>query len=147
VRPTAATVSDCYRLRRGPRALTALALLGCVIVFVTGCGGSSIGVANISNSALPGRHAPSSRRAGGGVRFVGVAASPAQRAGAEVAGLLFSRCMRAHGVPDFPDPPSAAGGAIRFGFGAGGLDPAAPLFRKAERVCISFLSRRRAGVG
>jgi hypothetical protein len=147
MRPTAATVSDRYRLRAGLRALTALVLLGSVIVLVAGCGGSSIGVANISNSSPSGRHVPSSRHTGGGVRFVGVAASPAQRAGAEVAGLLFSRCMRAHGVPDFPDPPSAAGGAIRFGFGAGGIDPAAPLFREAQRVCVSFLTRRRAGAG
>jgi hypothetical protein len=55
--------------------------------------------------------------------------------------------MRSHGVPDFPDPPAASGGAIRFVVGGGGFDPIAPLFRQAQRICISFLSRRRAGAG
>jgi hypothetical protein len=77
----------------------------------------------------------------------GVAPSPAQRAEGQVAGLLFSRCMRSHGVPDFPDPPSASGGAIRIAFGGSGLDPAAPLFRRAQRTCFSLLSRRLAGAG
>jgi hypothetical protein len=139
-----------HRLRGGPRALAALVVLAGVAVLIAGCGGgSSLGVASISSSGTSsGRSSSSSSTpSGGGVRFVGVAPSPAQRAGAEVAGLLFSRCMRSHGVPDFPDPPSASGGAIRFGVGGGGIDPIAPLFRKAQRICISFLSRRGAGAG
>ena len=139
------------RLRGGPRASVALVALTGVAVLIAGCGGGSgLGVASISSSSTSGSHLSSSRPSrpgGGGVRFVGVAASPAQRASAEVAQLLFSRCMRSHGVPDFPDPPSASGGAIRFGVGGGGIDPAAPLFRKAQRTCISFLIRRRAGAG
>jgi hypothetical protein len=142
------TVRARHRLRGGPRALAALVVLVGVAVLVAGCGGgSSLGVASISGSSRSGSHVSSSRPSGGGVRFVGVAPSPAQRAEGEVAGLLFSRCMRSHGVPDFPDPPSASGGAIRFVFGSGGLDPAAPLFRRAQRICFSFLSRRGAGAG
>jgi hypothetical protein len=137
-----------HRLRGGPRAWVALVALAGVAVLIAGCGGgSSLGVASISGSSTSGSHLSSSRPSGGGVRFVGVAPSPAQRAGAEVAGLLFSRCMRSHGVPDFPDPPAASGGGIRFVVGGGGIDPAAPLFRVAQRICISFLSRQRAGAG
>lgn len=136
------------RLRTGPRVLAALVALVWVAALIAGCGGgSSLGVASIASSSRSGSHRSSSRPSGGGVGFVGVAASPAQRAGAEVAALLFSRCMRSHGVPGFPDPPAASGGGIRFGIGGGGIDPAAPLFRVAQRRCISLLIRRRAGAG
>ena len=144
------TVRARHRLRGGPRAVAALVVLAGVAVLIAGCGGgSSLGVASISGSSTSGRRSSSSssRPSGGGVRFVGVAASPAQRAEGEVAGLLFSRCMRSHGVPDFPDPPAASGGGIRFVVGGGGIDPAAPLFREAQRSCISLLIRRRAGAG
>jgi hypothetical protein len=145
--PPADTVRARRRLRGGRHALAALVVL-VAAVLIAGCGGgSSLGVASISGSSRSGSHLSSSRPSGGGVRFVGVAPSPAQRAGAEVAGLLFSRCMRSHGVPDFPDPPAASGGGIRFVFGSGGLDPAAPLFRRAQRICFSFLTRRGAGAG
>jgi hypothetical protein len=56
--------------------------------------------------------------------------------------------MRSHGVPDFPDPPSASGGAIRFVVGgSSGFDPVAPLFRKAQRSCSSIFRRRLAVAG
>ena len=137
-----------HRLRTGPRGLAALVALASVAALIAGCGGgSSLGVASIASSSRSGSHRSSSRPSGGGVGFVGVAASPAQRAGAEVSALLFSRCMRSHGVPGFPDPPAASRGGIRFGIGGGGIDPAAPLFRVAQRRCISLLIRRRAGAG
>ena len=42
----------------------------------------------------------------------GKAPSPAQIASAEAAALSFSKCMRAHGVPDFPDPQFGSGGRV-----------------------------------
>jgi hypothetical protein len=91
-----------------------------------------------------GRHLSSSRSSGaGGVGFLGAAPSAAQRAGAQVTQLKFSRCMRAHGVPDFPDPPSGSGGGYGLIFGGGGIDPAAPLFRTAQRSCIAILTHQR----
>lgn len=134
--------------RGGLRPLVALVVFVGAAVLVAGCGGgSSLGVATISGSAGSGRHLSSTRRGGFGPGFVDVAPSPAQQAANGVAGLLFSRCMRANGVPDFPDPAAASGGGFGFGFGAGGIDPAAPLFRVAQRRCISVLIRRRAGAG
>jgi hypothetical protein len=53
------------------------------------------------------------------------------------ASLEFARCMRAHGVPNFPDP--GAGGAIELG---SGLDTQSPAFQAAQRGCIPIL---RAG--
>jgi hypothetical protein len=144
----AGTVSARHRLCAGRRALVGLVVFVGMAVLIAGCGGgSSLGVATISGSSRSGRHLPSSRRNGFGPGFVYVAPSPAQRAANEVAGLLFSRCMRSNGVPDFPDPPAASGGGFGFAFGAGGIDPAAPLFRVAQRRCISILIRRRAGAG
>ncbi len=60
-------------------------------------------------------------------------------------GLRFSRCMRAHGIPDFPDPGgnTAAGGSnISIHVSAGsGIDPNSPQFRAALRACRSILPR------
>lgn len=46
------------------------------------------------------------------------------------AGLKFAKCMRAHGVTDFPDPSS--GGGIQL---AAGIDPASPSFQAAQKAC------------
>jgi hypothetical protein len=140
------TVSARRRLRGGTGLPAALVVLVGAAVLIAGCGGggSSLGVASITGSTRSARHSSPSRLSGGSgvVRFLGAAPSPAERASAEVAGLLFSRCMRSHGVPNFPDPPAASGGGFGFAFGSGSIDPAAPLFRRAQRVCISYLTHR-----
>ena len=46
--------------------------------------------------------------------------------------LAFARCMRKHGVPDFPDPTFSGG--QKAGLPAG-VDPQSPAFRSAARVC------------
>jgi len=45
--------------------------------------------------------------------------------------LAFAHCMRAHGVPSFPDPPSSGAQA---GLPAG-INQQSPAFRSAARVC------------
>ena len=65
------------------------------------------------------------------------AASTALRGGRPVekpdqaALLKFSQCMRANGVPDFPDP-SGGGLSLRRG---GDLDPSNPAFQHAQKLC------------
>jgi hypothetical protein len=54
--------------------------------------------------------------------------------------------MRAHGVPGFPDPSSASGGGFGLVFGGSGIDPAAPLFRVAQRSCIAIITHQRVVV-
>lgn len=135
--PLTTCVADAMKARR---ALVAF-VLG-LAVFVAGCGGGSgLTVASMPGVSAKGRHRVSSRFGrGGGVGFVG-GPSPAQQAAADVTQLRFSRCMRAHGVPNFPDP-----SATSFGYGAlfasGGLDPAAPLFRVAQRSCQAVFTQR-----
>jgi hypothetical protein len=46
--------------------------------------------------------------------------------------LAFSRCMRSHGVPNFPDP-QFSGGGVRIG--GAGINPNAPGFKRAQQAC------------
>lgn len=48
--------------------------------------------------------------------------------------LTFARCMRGHGVPNFPDPSS--GGGIQIG---PGLNPQSPAFQAAQKACGKLL--------
>ena len=69
-----------------------------------------------------------------------LAPSPALRAKMQEDALKFSRCMRAHGVPNFPEP-NFSGGAVRLRLkagGANGIDPASPQFRAAQKACQSI---------
>jgi hypothetical protein len=60
--------------------------------------------------------------------------------------LRFSRCMRAHGIPNFPDPSvKTSGGSvsvtIRMKAGSGGIDPHSPQFQAAQQACSSILPK------
>lgn len=50
------------------------------------------------------------------------------------AGIRFSECMRANGVPDFPDPGS--GGGINI---PSGMNPRTPAFQAAQNKCFKLL--------
>jgi hypothetical protein len=50
-----------------------------------------------------------------------------------VQGLNYSRCMRAHGVPNFPDPGNLAGGGM--GYNLNGIDANSPQYRSAQGAC------------
>jgi hypothetical protein len=53
--------------------------------------------------------------------------------------LALSVCMRAHGLPRFPDPASAsAGGGIQL---PEGLDPRSPRFQRAQAACARLQSK------
>jgi hypothetical protein len=65
--------------------------------------------------------------------------SPAQQAKMQQQALRFSACMRAHGVPKFPDPQFGNGKiGIRIGPGTG-IDPRSPQFQAAQKACQSEL--------
>ncbi len=59
--------------------------------------------------------------------------SAAQKATA----VKFAECMRAHGVPQFPDPKFPPGGGIELGPGPGSanLNSNTPAFQHAEQAC------------
>jgi hypothetical protein len=59
---------------------------------------------------------------------------PPVSAARKAAALKFSQCVRAHGVPNFPDPAFPPGGGIALRIGAGN-DPNSPSFQHAQQVC------------
>jgi hypothetical protein len=59
--------------------------------------------------------------------------SAAQQAQQMAQGLQFARCMRSHGIPDFPDP-SAAGDGLSFPLPPG-FDWNSPRVQAAQNAC------------
>ncbi|HEY2200386.1 MAG TPA: hypothetical protein VGH56_00750 [Solirubrobacteraceae bacterium] len=69
------------------------------------------------------------------------ASSPGEKGQFVFGELAFSRCMRSHGMPDFPDPQVRSfGTAVRISFKAdSGLDTNSPIYQRAEKECASLL--------
>ncbi|MDP9255366.1 MAG: hypothetical protein M3Q31_02245 [Actinomycetota bacterium] len=103
------------RCRRLPAGVVVTAAL--VAFAVVGCGGGSgsPGVASIATTTS--------------------ADQPAKQGGdgkASAKHQTFSACMRAHGVPNFPDANSNGGIAIDAN---SGVDPSSPQFQAAQKAC------------
>jgi hypothetical protein len=64
---------------------------------------------------------------------------PVHQASSQAQLLKYSECMRANGIPDFPDP--GAGGLQIHGTPGSDLDPGNPVFQNAGKVCA-----RKTGV-
>ncbi|HEX4109328.1 MAG TPA: hypothetical protein VHX88_14420 [Solirubrobacteraceae bacterium] len=135
--------SSPLRIARG--VAVGAALIGLALL-IAGCGGgSSPGVANIagsksaSGSAAADAATPGTSGAGAAAlpgspsgnsgRTVGLAAG----AGANL--LKFAACMRANGVPNFPDP-SGSGGIQ---FSANAIDPDSASFQAAMQKCQKYM--------
>jgi len=68
------------------------------------------------------------------------------------AAVLFSQCMREHGVPDFPDPTTSSDGNVSLGVQAGppgssDLDPSSTAFKDASAACQKYMPSGGAGRG
>jgi hypothetical protein len=107
------------------RLLTATALLS-VALALAGCGGgsSSPGVAHLSSAKGP---SPASPEGGG--------SAPEGPASFQQAAVAYAKCMRASGVPSFPDPNSSGG--FLFHARAGLIN--SPLFKAAQAKCHKLL--------
>jgi len=73
----------------------------------------------------------------------GAPPSPAQQAKLLAQSLQYSKCMRSHGITDFPDPQSSNG---RVGFSitaspGSDLNPNNPQFQAAQKACETLLPR------
>jgi hypothetical protein len=79
--------------------------------------------------------------AGTGVAHLGSSATSTGTSAGSVSGslesqaLAFAKCMRAHGLPSFPDP--SPGGGFEFHKGSG-IEPSAPAFEAARAKCKGF---------
>jgi hypothetical protein len=107
-------------------------------ILAAGCGGSS----QSSTGALPGTTAAAS--VGGATTGASSGASTgASTSSAPPSGLAFAECMRANGVPNFPDPAPGRG----LLFNAVGVNPAAPAVRAAQAKCRKLLPGGPPGPG
>ena len=59
---------------------------------------------------------------------------PPVSASQKKAALANARCMRRHGVPNFPDPTFPAGGGVAIKIGSG-VNPQSPAFKQAAAAC------------
>ena len=72
-----------------------------------------------------------------GLAACGSSGSPASSASATQDAFKFSRCMREHGVTNFPDPESGSGGSFRLQFRTGAkLNP--HTFEAARNACRKY---------
>jgi len=72
----------------------------------------------------------------------------AQQAQAQAYALRVARCMRAHGIKDYPDPPANSGGriSIRLNNSPGSdLNPNNPLFQRAQAKCMPNVPKLPGG--
>jgi hypothetical protein len=90
-----------------------VALVACSLLAAGGCGGSPAG-----NTAQLGATATTSDKYAGS--------------------LAYSRCMRSHGVPNYPDP-KQVGGGIQISGSPPGVDPQSPIFVLARQSCRHLL--------
>src|SRR5579862_3451869 len=109
------------------RSAALAALLAVLGLLAAGCGGSSgaPGVASLGPSAA--------------TTTTGAASTGATSKASGA--FAFSRCMRSHGVPNFPDP--SAGGGIQITAGSG-IDPGSSQFQSAQRSCQDLLPAPKA---
>ena len=104
---------------RRPLILASVVAVGAFALLAAGCGGGgSAGVASVASSTT-------------------TATTPATTENGLVA---FSRCMRANGVPSFPDPQRLAGGSLKLTIVRAGAG--APHFQTAMSACNHLLPNR-----
>ena len=111
-----------WRIRSRRACLVALATL---VIGVAGCGGSSSAT---TPATVAGASTPASTVAAGGTATTTGSSAPDD---AMSQALAFARCMRAKGVPNFPDP-SPGRGLL---FSASGLNLGAPAVKAAQAKC------------
>lgn len=61
--------------------------------------------------------------------------TPAQNQQALANGLKLAKCMRSHGVPNYPDPNPSDPGVVHLK----GVDPSSPQFQTAQKACESVV--------
>jgi hypothetical protein len=118
-----------------------LVLLALLALLAAGCGGgakapsvASLGTTTTSS----GSNAASTTLFPPGIG--GFGGSMSTEVGTGAAGIKFTACMRTHGVPNFPDPDATGTLTITI---SPSLNPASPLFQRAEADCQHLLPPRK----
>lgn len=115
------SIEDTFRIKRQLRLAATLLI---TVVFIAACGSNSSGpgVANIVSTATATTNSS--------------IASPSAT-GSSGNPVAYSECMRAHGIPDFPDP-NANGGITIHSAPGSDLNPDSPAFQSAQNACKSL---------
>lgn len=114
-----------------PRA-SGLALLAAAgAIALTGCGGAK--APSIASVGTTTSRATDTTNATGRTAS---SSSPPSRAQVQQSLLKYAQCMRAHGVPNFPDPSSGGGFQISPN---SGIDPSSPSFKAAQATCEKYM--------
>jgi hypothetical protein len=129
---------DVTPLTRMTRARLLAAAMLASGVLVAGCGGSS---GSPSAATVSGGSAPASTVGAGRGASSGSGAGAASAYGSGP--LAFAKCMRANGVPNFPDPLPGRG----LVFSAGGLNLTAPAVEAAQAKCQKLVGGLPPGPG
>jgi hypothetical protein len=111
------------------RGATIAATAGLVLL-AAACGGSS----KVASGSRP--------SAGGAVKTASSARIPGHQSHLESRYLQFARCMRSHGVGDFPDPITGSGGHPGFSLQGGSrsdLNSNNPAFQRGVGACQHVL--------
>jgi hypothetical protein len=114
------------RLAQRPTAYFGVAMLAGLGLLGSGCGGAN--PPSIASVATTTSSSSANNANGSG-------SLPSQTQLQQDA-LKYARCMRANGVPDFPDPNAGGGFLFRAG---GGVDPSSPAFQAARAKCGKLL--------
>jgi hypothetical protein len=135
-------------LIRSPRArlLAAAALASGILL--AGCGGSpgssTVAAVHTTTASTPPAAGAATPSSSSTTAADGAASSsPSSPAAPDADALAFAKCMRAHGVPDFPDP--TAGGGFLFRTGSG-VNPSSPAFMTAQAKCQKLMPGIRPGM-
>lgn len=114
-----------------------LAVLSTVAILAAGCGGGSkSSVASLGSAGTNAAAATTPSSASSGPSTSSSSGGGNHLTMQLQNGTKFAACMRAHGVPNFPDP--SAQGAIQIGSGSG-IDPNSPTFQAAQTTCQKLL--------
>lgn len=101
-----------------------LVVLAGIALLLAGCGHSKAAGGSSSAKSAATSTATASTASGGEAQYA-------------TAMLAWTRCMRANGVPDFPDPNSQGQFLLprKSANGQGGIDPNSTAFKKASKAC------------
>jgi hypothetical protein len=118
--------AQCMRQHGVEMADPTIADQGAISIKASGVSDSTFRAANTACNSL--RHAAQQANGGG----------PSTEKPDPAKMLNFAKCMRAHGLADFPDP--SPGGGLQISAGAGSdLGPDNPTFQKAQQACQSII--------
>lgn len=136
--------------RRSKRHMSGLSLSLAVVIasaLVAGCGASALGPATRSSSSpYTASTKVASATANSDTQPPTASGKPKRKTKTPTkpSMLAFAKCMRAHGVPDFPDPaqppPPPAGGQTMQAGSSGGFtaNPNSPSYQRASKECHSL---------